>query len=469
MWGYLTASLVRTPDGAPSHLVAVVEDLTERVQLRTRLEHQTHHDQLTRLPNRSSTEERLRWMFSETSPVRRVGLCALNLDGFRAVNDSLGHGVGDRLLLAVASRLQMAVEGGHLITRTGGDEFAILVEDPSSVTDLSEIADAVLRSLQRPIVVGAHELRVSACIGIAMADVEDSRPAELTRSADVALSWAKAEGRGRWCLFDPERDAGVAHRFALMARMPSAVNRDEFRLVYQPLVCLADGRLTGVEALVRWQHPHWGMLRPSRFIELAERSGTILALGRWVLEQACLQGKQWAVEFGEAAPYVSVNVAPQQLTEPSLVTDVVQVLRDTGLEPHRLQLEITERAVIDKESGALDALDALRQLGIRLAIDDFGTGYSSLSYLSLFPWDVLKIDGSFIERLRTADAVDPRADKIVEALISMAHALGLEVTAEWVETRAQCERLAALGCETGQGRLFGDAVPAAEVEALLRG
>jgi len=469
LWAYLTASLVRTADGSPSHLVAVIEDLTERVRLRTRLEHQTYHDQLTRLPNRSATEERLRWMFSDTSPVSRVGLCALNLDGFRAINDSLGHGVGDRLLLAVASRLQMAASGGHLITRTGGDEFAVLIQDPGHVEELTDLAERVLDSLQRPVVVGAHELTVSACIGIAVADVESSRPAELTRSAEVALSRAKAEGRGRRCLFDPERDAGVAHRFALMARMPSAVSHDEFRLLYQPLVSLADGRLAGVEALVRWQHPQWGMLAPSRFIELAERSGTIVALGRWVLAQACMQGKQWAVEFGDRAPYVSVNVATQQLAEPSLVTDVVQVLRDTGLEPNRLQLEITERAVIDEESGALDALGALKQLGIRLAIDDFGTGYSSLSYLSRFPWDALKIDGSFIEGLRTVETFDPRADKIVEALISMAHALGLEVTAEWVETKAQSERLAALGCETGQGRLFGDAVLAAEVEALLRG
>ncbi len=468
LWAYLTGSLVRAEDGSPSHLVAVIEDLTERVRLRTRLEQQTYHDQLTRLPNRASTEERLRWIFSEASPASRVGLCALNLDGFRAVNDTLGHAVGDQLLLEVASRLEAAA-GRHLVTRTGGDEFAIVIQDPTSGAELGELAERALDGLRHRVVVGDDELTVSACAGIAETDVEHGTPAELTRAADVALSWAKAAGRGRWSRFDPERDAAMARRFALMARMPAAVDRDEFRVLYQPLVTLADGALVGVEALVRWEHPQLGMLGPSRFIELAERSGTIVPLGRWVLNQACAAGKRWMTEFGDRAPYVSVNVAPQQLAEPSLVTDVVQVLHDTGLDPSHLQLEITERAVFDDESGALDALGALRQLGIRLAIDDFGTGYSSLSYLRRFPWDALKIDGSFIEGLRSAEATDPVDNKIVEALISMAHALGLEVTAEWVETPAQSERLAALGCDTGQGHYFGGELSAPELERRLRG
>ena len=495
IWTYVTASLVRDAAGAPDYVIGVVEDVTERHQLRSRLRHQTYHDQLTRLPNRALMNEQLRWAFSDDSTVTRVGLCHLDLDGFRAINDSLGHQVGDQLLLAVAGRLQL-LGGGHLVTRTGGDEFAILVTDPPSVNYLSELAGHLLAGLIPPFVIGSQLLSITASLGIAESAVTNTWPGELQRAADAARSWAKGAGGGRWAVFDAERDAGETTRFALAASVPGAVDRDEFHLFYQPLVELATGHLTGVEALVRWRHPEHGLLGPARFIELAERNGAIVPLGRWVLTEACRQARRWADELGRGAPYVSVNVAPRQLAEPGWLTEVSTVLADTGLDPGQLQLEITERAVLVDETAASDTLRTLREMGVRLAIDDFGTGYSSLSYLRRLPVHGLKIDGSFIRGLREtgpeldrgpaadlapdltgalppglelgADPEDTPDSKIVAALISMAHALDLVVTAEWVETAAQARKLRALGCDVGQGHWYGDPVPASQLAPLLR-
>ena len=300
-------------------------------------------------------------------------------------------------------------------------------------------------------------------------------PLELRRAADVARSWAKALGGGRRVMFDPRRDAGEAARYALVAGLPRGIANGEFRLVYQPLVTLPEGRVRGAEALVRWQHPQEGLIGPGRFIGLAEQSGAIVELGRWVLDTACAQAARWWRELGEDAPFVSVNVSPVQLGEPSWVTDVIATLRAEGLPPRQLQLEITEQAVLGDGTAVTEGLSALRAAGVRLALDDFGTGWSSLAWLRRLPVHALKIDGSFIDGLRHADA-DTADSAIVRALVGMAHALGLEVTAEWVETGVQADRLAALTCDLGQGRWFGDAGPgewvprdgAAYDEALTR-
>ncbi len=466
LFTHVVASLVRDDSGRPTHLLAVVEDQSERTRLRLRLQRASYHDQLTQLPNRSLTE---RWVQRAFEPggSERVGVCALDLDGLTGVNDGLGHQIGDQLLLAVAARLQMAAAGDHLVTRTGGDEFAVLVHDPDGLDDVCRIADRVLGAFATPFLVGGHSLTMSASIGVAVAPTAVACPEELMRAADVALSWAKSHGGGRRVVFDPERDAGESARFALLTGLPGGVEREEFRVDYQPLVGLADGRLRGVEALVRWQHPVQGLLGPDRFIELAERSGSIVALGRWVLHTACAQAAAWRRELGDAAPFVSVNVSPVQLVEPDWVRVVAAVLAETGLPPERLQLEITEQAVLGDETAALDALTALRATGVRLALDDFGTGYSSLAWLRRLPVHALKIDGSFIDGLRHRVA-DPVDTSIVHALIGMAHALGLAVTAEWVETGTQADRLAALGCDIGQGRWFGDAGPGEWVMDLAR-
>jgi EAL domain-containing protein (putative c-di-GMP-specific phosphodiesterase class I) len=268
-------------------------------------------------------------------------------------------------------------------------------------------------------------------------------------------------------VFDPERDAGESARYALLASLPGAVERGEFRLVHQPLVDLSDARLRGVEALVRWQHPVQGLVGPGRFIELAEHSGAIVPLGEWVLRTACEQAAEWTRELGDAAPFVSVNVSPVQLVQPGFARTVAGVLDATGLPPERLQLEITEQAVLGDETATLAALGVLRASGVRLALDDFGTGWSSLAWLRRLPVHALKIDGSFIDGLRHPVA-DPVDSSIVGSLVGMAHALGLEVTAEWVETGLQAERLTGLGCDLGQGRWFGDAGPGEWVAELAR-
>ncbi|WP_214367413.1 putative bifunctional diguanylate cyclase/phosphodiesterase [Pseudonocardia sp. H11422] len=465
VWAHISGSLVHDDDGRPSHIIAVVQDISERQRLRSRLEQASSQDRLTRLPNRTVTEQRLRQAFTPGA-ARRVGLCALGVDGFKAINDGLGHQIGDQVLLAVAGRLQMAA-GPHLVTRTGGDEFAVLVVDPSGLDEVCCLADRLLAVLASPFLVGGHGLNLSASIGVSEAATADACPEELMRAADVALSWAKAHGGGCRVVFDPERDAGEAARFALLAGMRGGIERGEFRLAFQPLVRLTDQRVRGVEALVRWQHPEQGLVGPGRFIELAERSGAIVPLGHWVLAEACRSAAAWWSELGPQTPYVSVNVSPVQLTEPGWVREVTGVLGETGLPPDRLQLEITEQAVLRDEPAVLDGLAALRAAGVRLALDDFGTGYSSLAWLRRLPVHALKIDGSFIDGLRHP-AADPVDESIVRALVEMAHALGLEVTAEWVETGVQAHRLARLGCDLGQGRWFGDAGPAEWVPELWR-
>ncbi len=466
LWTRFTASLVRDDTGRPDYIVGVIEDVTERHQLRSRLHHQAYHDQLTRLPNRQLLEEQLKAAFAEGSQVARVGLCHLDLDDFRSMNDSLGRHVGDQLLLAIAGRLQL-LAGEHLVTRTGGDQFAVLVPDPPSPGYLEQLAERLLVGLRTPFVIGNQRLSITASLGIAERAVTETWPGELQRAADASCTWAKAEGGGRWSMFDPERDAGESMRFALAAGVPSAVDHEEFQLYYQPLVEFSDGALTGVEALVRWRHPDYGLLGPARFIDLAERNGSIVPLGRWVLTEACRQACEWTGTYGKAAPYVSVNVAPRQLVEPGWLAEVSDVLSQSGLPPNMLQLEITERAVLVDESGASDVLRTLRDMGVRLTIDDFGTGYSSLSYLRRLPVHGLKIDGSFIRGLGASDAADSPDGKIVESLISMAHALNLSVTAEWVETAAQARRLRTLGCDVGQGHWFGEAIPANLLEESL--
>jgi len=460
LWVRIVARLVRTPDGEPSHIVVVLQDDPDRLWSPAG----SVRERLSRLPGASVTEDWLRRAFA--GGITRVGICALDLDGFGALVDAHGADVGDRLLLAVAGRLRLAA-GAHLTTRTGGDEFTVLVADPEDITAVCRVADRLLGALAVPFPIDGLDLVVSASLGVAEGPTVHGCPLELRRAADVARSWAKALGGGRRVMFDPRRDAGEAARYALVAGLPRGIANSEFRLVYQPLVTLPEGRVRGAEALVRWQHPQEGLIGPGRFIGLAEQSGAIVELGRWVLDTACAQAARWWRELGEDAPFVSVNVSPVQLGEPGWVTDVIATLRAEGLPPRQLQLEITEQAVLGDGTAVTEVLSALRAAGVRLALDDFGTGWSSLAWLRRLPVHALKIDGSFIDGLRHADA-DTADSAIVRALVGMAHALGLEVTAEWVETGVQADRLAALTCDLGQGRWFGDAGPGEWVPEMVR-
>ncbi|MFS0692961.1 putative bifunctional diguanylate cyclase/phosphodiesterase [Streptomyces nitrosporeus] len=485
LWAEVT--LVPTagpPDGAGRALLSV-EDISDRHELQLRLRHLRMHDPVTRLPNRTLFFERLSTALEDASsrsgagPRRgRIGLCYLDLDGFRAVNDTLGHHAGDRLLAAVAGRLTDCAEaagqhrpGGYLVARLGGDEFAVLVEDSSGPHQLTELAGSVLGALERPFDVGGQRLSVSASIGVVERSTEDVSATALMQAADTTLYWAKADGRGRWTLFDAERNAHRMTRQALSATLRSAVERGEFTLEYQPLVGMTDEVVRGVEALVRWNHPRFGMLPPHRFVPIAEEDGTIVQLGRWVLRAACRQARRWQLEHPAETPlFISVNVAVRQLLDCDLVAEVAEVLAETGLAPGLLQLELTESAVTGSAGRPLRVLQELSDMGVRIAIDDFGTGYSNLAYLSRLPVSVLKLDGSFVRGFRREGGgphTSPADEAIVEAMVQLAHRLGLTVTAECVETTVQAERLRRIGCDTGQGWLYSRAVAPERIAELI--
>jgi diguanylate cyclase (GGDEF)-like protein len=474
LWTNLTVSLVRDDGGEPRFQVAMIEDVTERHLLQSRLRHQATHDSLTGLPNRALFLERLAEVFDGAPARARIGLCSLDLDGFKVINDSLGHHVGDELLRLVGARLDGVVSGpGRTIARVGGDEFVILVERSGGTEEVVQVAERVLAALAEPFRVDGHELTVKGSIGVVERELAGTKPADLMRDADITLYWAKADGKAHWALFNQDRTAREVARFMLSATMPAALERGEFRLDYQPLVRLRDNAVVGVEALVRWHHPQLGTLPPNEFIRLAEETGTIVPLGRWVLRTACRQGAAWHDEFGDRAPFVSVNLAVRQLRDRGVVDEIAATLAETGLAPSRLQLELTESAIMSGEDEPLAALHGLSAMGVRIAIDDFGTGYSNLSYLRRLPVHELKLAGAFIEGLRTGCSLegaaepDPVDGQIVFALVSLAHTLGLTVTAEGVESPVQAERLTAIGCDHAQGWFFAKPAPPEEVSRAL--
>ncbi|MER5520355.1 EAL domain-containing protein [Streptomyces sp. NPDC002763] len=479
LWVQVTVSpLARDTPG----VLLSVSDISARRELQARLRHLQMHDPVTRLPNRSLFFERLSAALEaesyEQGGTGRIGLCYLDLDGFKAVNDTLGHRVGDRLLAAVAERLTRVADeagfaraGAPLVARLGGDEFALLVEDSTGTEQLADLAESALAALQAPFDLAGQRLSLSASIGVVERHAAGTTATGLMQAADTTLYWAKADGKSRWTLFDPERNAHLVTRQALSSTLRPAIERGEFVLEYQPLVGMEDGRLSGVEALVRWNHPQFGTLAPNRFIGLAEEDGSIVPLGRWALTTACRQARRWQLDHpGEPPIFVSVNVAVRQVWDSDLVADVAQTLAETGLAPHLLQLELTESAVMGSAGRPLQALQALSDMGVRIAIDDFGTGYSNLAYLSRLPVSVLKLDGSFVRGFQYDDPGDrpnPADEVVVEAMIQLAHRLGLTVTAECVETSAQASRLRHIGCDTGQGWLYSRPVTPDRISELL--
>ncbi len=471
VWTDLAVSLVRYDDGRPRFTVAVIEEITERYELQQRLRFQALHDPLTGLPNRTLFFETLSEVFGTAGPEQRVGLCFIDLDGFKTINDSLGHDLGDRLLKVIGRRLTDCVAGhGHLVARMGGDEFVILVDSGGGLDDAVEVAELALAAVSAPVHVGDQQLAVSASIGIVECPANETSVSELMKAADTTLYWAKAEGRGRWAVYDPERSAADIARSALAAGLPAALDRGEFVVRYQPIVSLLDGSMVAVEALVRWQHPELGLIGPDRFIGLAEETGLIVRLGAWVLKQACRDAEGWRRAYPGTRLVVSVNLAARQADDPAIVETVAEALQHTGLPAELLQLELTESALMGTAGEPLRSLRRLADLGVRLAIDDFGTGYSNLAYLRRLPIHCLKLAGPFVEGIRAdgADAAaDHRDERIVDALVRLAHAVELWVTAEGVETEVQAERLRALHCDTGQGRWFGGPVPADGIRARL--
>ena len=456
IWTQLTVSLIRGPDGDPRFQAAIIEDVTDRHRLTERLAYEATHDPLTDLANRSLFLSRLANALADPTPGARVGLCLLDLDSFKVINDSLGHTVGDRLLTAVADRLTGAVAGAGssaLVARLGGDEFVVLTRH-TEPDELDQLARAVLDAVAVPVTIDGYQLAVTASIGAVDAPAGHSSPADLIRAADITLQQAKAEGSGRVVFHDPDRNATQLTLYTLAATLPGALDRGEFTVLYQPLVRLADGQLHGVEALLRWQHPRFGTLGPDRFITLAEQTGAILPLGRWILAEAC----RTAAAYRDALPglLLSVNIAVRQLQHPGLVEDVTRALADSGLPPDRLQLEVTEHAVMTADpAGPPAVLRKLAELGVRIAIDDFGTGYSNLAYLRRLPVHELKLAGEFLANLRDPASADPADLHLVSMLVQLAHGLDLTVTAEAVETAAQARCLREFGADTAQGWHYG--------------
>ncbi|TQS43528.1 putative bifunctional diguanylate cyclase/phosphodiesterase [Cryptosporangium phraense] len=464
IWGLLTVSMVPGEDGSPGYVVAVGEDVTDLHRLQTTLRYQAMHDPLTGLPNRVMFSERIEQAFADSPEDARLGLLFIDLDGFKIVNDTLGHDIGDRLLMAVAERLDRGVNrSGHLVARLGGDEFVVLVEQSGGQDEMTALAEKLLVELAAPCHIAEHVLSVSVSIGVVECPVADTDRSKLMRHADATLYWAKADGRNRWALYDPARGEAETVRHLVSASMPGGLARGEFHLEYQPITDLADTRMSGLEALVRWRHPRYGAMRPDDFIGIAEDTGLIIPLGRWVLEEACREAQSWA-ELTSDPPFISVNVAARQAEDPRFVDEVRTVLAQTGLPPERLQLELTESALMGP--APIETLHELVALGCRIAIDDFGTGYSNLAYLRSLPVHSLKLASLFVAGLQPPGVDDVDAE-IVAALVSLARTLRLTVTAEGVETDVQVKRLRELGCHLGQGYLFGTPMPPAEVRKLL--
>ena len=453
---------VRDSAGRTLRRVGIVRDITERTALEERLAHQAHHDALTGLPNRALLFERLD---RALAPGRGDGVpCAvlfLDLDRFKDVNDLRGHDVGDRLLIAVAGRLRAALRAEDTLARLGGDEFIVLVDRVADTDAVAAVAEHLAAAVASPFLVDGHAHAVALSVGVALSGPGHARPEDLLRDADLAMYRAKDAGGAGYVFFDPAMQAALAARVALEADLRRALERGEFALHYQPVVSLADGRIVKAEALVRWRHPARGPVSPGEFIPLAEETGLIVPLGRWVLGEACRQARAWQAVGTPVA--VAVNLTAREFQRPELVADIADVLAATGLDACWLRLEITESLAMRNAAAAVATLAALRALGVRVAIDDFGTGYSSLAYLKHLPADMLKIDKAFVDDLGTDEA----ATAIVAAIIALGHTLGLMVIGEGVETAAQAERLRALGCDWAQGYHFARPLPPGELGALL--
>ena len=465
------SSLLDDPD--VQGVILNTRDISERKELEAALSHQAFHDSLTKLPNRALLKDRIDHAVARAERRgRALSVLLLDLDGFKAVNDSLGHAAGDLLLTAVSDRVLDCVRPTDTVARLGGDEFAILLEDLASPNDWQVVANRVLETLRQPFDLDGKQMFVRGSIGVAVRGEGHEESDELLRNADVAMYMAKSQGKNRFELFCPTMHSEMLRRLDVEADLRLAVEQgDQFVLHYQPTVVLQTGEIEGVEALVRWQHPERGLVPPLEFIPVAEETGLIGQLGEWVLRQACQQAVRWDDEADlagivrrEPPMTISVNLSARQLQHDSLVPMVRRILEETGLEPSRVILEITESAVMNDHVSTIVKLQQLKEIGVGLAIDDFGTGYSSLAYLRRFPIDVLKIDRSFV------DGVTEGSQKaaLLRTIVELGRTLNLKTVAEGIEEHEEMDQLRSLDCDLGQGYYFARPLEADRVGELLR-
>lgn len=462
-------SPVRDEEGEISGTIGVAADVTDRERAEERLRYRALHDDLTGLPNRTLLMDRLGRALSRAGrPEERVAVLFVDLDSFKYVNDSLGHEAGDRLLAAVAGRLRDCLRSRDTAARLGGDEFVILL-DGATVDEARRVAERLLGELRSPFAVGGHEVFVTPSIGISLnaagGGLGDSLPEDLLREADAAMYRVKEEGKAGYRVFDPAYAPRSLERLELESGLHRGLERGEFRVHYQPMVLLKTGHIAGLEALLRWDHPERGLLLPEAFVPLAEETGLIIPIGRWLLQEACRQAGGWRELYPPGpSPTLAVNVSARQLRDPGLAGEVQSALRAAGLDPGRLTLEITEGALVEDEEHTTDALKELGDLGVHFALDDFGTGYSSLSYLKRLPAGLLKLDRTFVEE---AGPGAEKNDVLLSGVVGLAHGLGLQVLVEGVETPGQLAKARAAGCDLAQGHLFSEPLPAEAVRALL--
>lgn len=443
----------------------IIRDVTERKALENQLTHQALHDPLTKLANRVLFRNRVEHALARAERVNKpIAVLFLDLDNFKTINDSLGHAAGDQLLVSVSERLHLCLRTSDTAARLGGDEFAVLVEDSEQSDDAVLVAERILDFLRPPFMIDGKEVYVGTSIGIAITETGRENPEDLLRNADVAMYMAKKNGRGCYVIFENTMHSALIKRMELESDLRRSIEKGNFLLNYQPIVDLKTEKLIGMEALVRWRHPKRGIIPPLEFIPIAEETGLIVPLGRWILETACRQANLWKTKFLKDQLFsLTVNLSGGQFEQQNIVETVAAALEKSGLPPECLVLEITENMMLHNTEATIKKLEQLKALGIRLAIDDFGTGYSSLSYLQRFPVDILKIDKSFVDKISSGK----EGAAVARAIITMSEALQLRTVAEGIEKQEQTRELQNLGCEFGQGYLFAKPLSNGEMEEFL--
>lgn len=466
LWLNWSSSFLHDDLNQSSHFIFQLQDITDRKRAEERLAHDALHDALTGLPNRTLFLDRLQVSFARASRnfKTKFAVLYLDFDRFKLVNDNFGHLIGDKLLIEISHRLKSIMRESDTIARLGGDEFTMLVEEISSSDEAVQVAERIRKEMAKPFDLNGQDFFATISIGIANWSRDYDQPEFLLRDADTALYQAKRSGRDGYKVFDKEMHQRALRLLQIETDLRYAIERNEFFLVYQPIVDLIDQKLCGFEALLRWQHPIHGLVPPLEFISIAEETGQILQIGEWVLREACTQLNNWRSKSETSKDlWMSVNVSTKQFTQTDLVSLVAGILEETNLDPNCLKLEVTESAMVENIDFAVDVMSSLKKLGLKLSIDDFGTGYSSLSYLHRLPLSSLKIDRSFVNQM--SESVENQ--EIIKTIVSLAQSLRLEIIAEGVENSSQMKQLKELDCEFGQGYYFAKPLEAKKAESLV--